>query len=53
MAIEYSLKIEKKINEHLLIEELKNMGLEDIETIKLSKGIEINQFREKLGLVLY
>lgn len=53
MAIEYSLKVEKKISEDLLMQELESMGYANIQIVRITKGIEINQFKKKFGLNLY
>ncbi|WNS43307.1 SitI3 family protein [Paenibacillus sp. MMS20-IR301] len=52
MAIEYSLKVEKKISEELLIQELESIGYANIQIVRLTKGIEINQFEKTFGLNL-
>lgn len=53
MAIEYSLKIEKKLSEPLLVRELESMGYKNIDVVELPKGIEISQFEKELGLTVY
>ncbi|SMF90175.1 hypothetical protein SAMN05661091_4921 [Paenibacillus uliginis N3/975] len=53
MAIEYSLKLEEKLSESGLLEQLKSMGYTDNDVIELPKGIKMSQFRSTLGLNLY
>ncbi len=41
MAIEYSLKTEKRMTESFLLQVLESMGYKDNDVIKLPRGIEI------------
>lgn len=54
MAIEYNLIFQgKELTEKILLEELKDIGLECKNPIKLNEGIEISQFVDTTGLIIY